>query len=120
MGQRIAGYFELKMNGSTLSARGDFTVNLGAPKREAVLGSRTVDGYTEKVQAPMIKGEITDFSDTHVNDDILLATDATVTIKAGNGKTYMLEEAWYSGDGEINVGTGTVQIEFTGVRGTEA
>jgi len=119
MGKRIAGFFELKHNGTTLSARGTFTINLGRPKRDGVVSSRSVDGFTEVVQIPSCKGMITDFDNLHVIDDILEMTDATVTIKAGNGKTYMIEDAWFSADGEVDVEKGTVQFECQGLGAEE-
>jgi hypothetical protein len=117
--KRIAGFFEIKYNGISVNGRGDFTFNPGQPKREALISSRTVDGFSEKVQAPTLKGMITDFGDLHVVDDILNMVGATVTVKSGNGKTYMLEDAWYSGDGEISFENGTVQFECTGVSAEE-
>lgn len=119
MGERIAGFFELKSDGFVLSAKGSFTVNLGQPKREGILDSRKVVGFGEKPQVPFIEGAITDFSDTHVKDDILNVTDATITIKAGNNKTYMLENAWYAGDGNIDMEKGEIQVRFEGLDAEE-
>lgn len=119
MGTRIAGLFELKANGTTLSAMGTFTFNLGQPKREGVRDSRSTVGYTEMPQTPYLEGAITDYSDLYVKEDILNATDATVTLKAGNGKTYMLENAWYAGDGDIDMEKGEVQVRFEGLDAEE-
>ena len=57
---RVGGIIELKVNSSLLSAKGNFTYNIGRNKKEAVLGADNVHGYKEMPQVPFIEGEITD------------------------------------------------------------
>jgi hypothetical protein len=83
-----------------------------------MVDSKRVIGYSEKPQVPFIEGMISDYSDFSVKD--LTATDgATITIKAGNGKTYMLEDAWYAGEGDIDLEKGEVQVRFEGMDAEE-
>ncbi len=118
MSKRIAGKFELKSNGFELSCKGDFSCNLGADKREGMVDSRKVIGYSAKPQVPFIEGSISDFDDFSVTD-FLNTTGATITIKAGNGKTFMLEDAWYAGEGDISLEKGEVQCRFEGMDAEE-
>lgn len=118
--EAVAGVIEVKGNGVSFNAKGSFTFNLGLIKRDAVLGSNgKVQGYNEAGQVPSIKGLITDKSDVSFSNDIASITDATITLEVPNGKTYMFEEAWYSGDGDGDTGEGTFQLEFQAMRSEE-
>lgn len=57
---RVGGIIELRIDGATLSAKGNFTYNLGRTKREAAVGSDTAHGFKETPQACFIEGEVTD------------------------------------------------------------
>jgi len=46
---RIGGIIQVKVNGATQYVKGDFTVNLGYPKRESVMGS---DGLNHVIRKP--------------------------------------------------------------------
>lgn len=106
-----AGKLNIQLNGRAVDAIGDFTLNLGAGKREPLVGPDRVHGYSEMPQAPSIKGEIRDGSALDVKNEILGMTDATITATVANGKTYMFSEAFYTGDGEIGTEEGKIQLE---------
>ncbi len=108
-----AGLIELKVDGRVYSAKGNFTYNAGVPLREAILGSDGVHGFKETPQAPFIEGEVTDRGDL---DLISLAsiTDATVVLKHGNGKLFMLTGAYYAGDGTGTTEESNVAVRFEG------
>ena len=40
--RRVGGILEVKIDGTLFSAKGEFTYNLGTPKREAVVGADSV------------------------------------------------------------------------------
>lgn len=110
--ERVAGEIEVKSNGVNFSAVGSFTINLGTPKREAEMGSdNKVHGYSEKGQAPYIKGAIRDYSSLNVEEDVFNIKDATITLKAANGKLYYWSDAFYSGTGDITTDNGEVNFE---------
>lgn len=75
------------------------TYATGGPKREAILGSRGVSGYSEKPTVPYIEGTFIDLSDTDFNmlKDI---KNHTVTLTKGNGMLITLNNSWYAGDYE--------------------
>lgn len=107
----IAGHLEITVNGKVLNAIGNFTLNLGRPKREMMVGSDRVHGYSEMPQAPTISGEIRDGSALKVVNDILLMDDATIVAIAANGKKYLFESAVYTGDGAIETEEGKIKFE---------
>lgn len=116
--QRVGGIIQVQINGTVLSAKGDFTYNLGRPKRETVIGSDGVHGSKDMPQVAFIEGEITDRRDFDL-DTVLLATDATVTIGLANGKTIVLSDAHYVGDGNVNTGEGNMDVRFEGATAEE-
>lgn len=111
--QRIAGIISVSIDGELQQAEGDFEINLGAAKRETLIGSDAVHGFKETPQAPMIKGTIRNRRTLDVRRMVEL-TNATIHVGAGNGKAYVLRDAWFSGDGNINTGDSKIDVEFTG------
>jgi hypothetical protein len=116
---RRAGVMNLQVNGEVFDAVGSFTVNYGQPKREELVGPDRVHGYKELPQSPSCSGEIRDSKDVRLIDALLNATNATVTIKFANGKTFMMEEAYYCGDGNLETEEGKIQFEMKGMSAEE-
>ncbi len=110
-GNKRAGILYFKRNGTILDAKGNFTYNLGRDKREAIVGADRVHGYKEAPQVAFVEGEITDKGDLTV-DDILNATDETITLELRNGKTVVFKDAWYAGDGNIQTEEANIQVRF--------
>lgn len=115
---RRSGFLFVKVNGVTYDAKGDYTYNLGQPKREAIVGPDRVHGYKELPQVPFIEGEITDSSNIDVSA-FLNIKDATVTLELANGKVISLSNAWYAGDGNIQTEEANIQVRFEGLRAEE-
>lgn len=111
--QRKGGTIQLQVDGVLQEARGSFTYNLGRPKREALIGSDAVHGYTEKPQVAFIEGEITDRDSLDVAA-LAEMDNVTVTLQLANGKTVMLRNAWYAADGDVGTEEGNVQLRFEG------
>lgn len=113
MGQRRGGTLFVKVDGVQYDAKGNFTYNLGAPKRDGIVGPDRVHGYKELPQIPMIEGEITDSSDLNL-EAFLNISDSTVTLELANGKVFVLRNAWYAGEGNVQTEEGNVQVKFEG------
>jgi hypothetical protein len=96
--QRRAGLIQLQVNGEIQDAKGNFTYNLGRPKREAVIGADGVHGYKEMPQVAFIEGAITDRGTLDLAA-LQTGKDLTVTLTLGNGKLISLGEAWFAGEG---------------------
>lgn len=116
--QRRAGLIQFQTNGEIQDAKGNFTYNMGAPKREAIIGSDRVHGFKEMPQVASIEGAITDRGTLDLR---LLVTlrDATVTISLANGKVFVLRDAWYAGDGNASTEEGEIGVRFEGANAEE-
>ena len=110
---RRAGTLYVRIDGAQRDAIGNWTYNLGSPKREAIVGADRVHGYREMPQVPYIEGEITDESALSLAA-LQNLTDATVTLELANGKLICLRDAWYAADGTVGTEQGNVQVRFEG------
>jgi len=108
---RRAGRIWVRVNGKMLEAKGNYTINPGQDKREAVLGADGVHGYKETPQVAYIEGAMTDHPDLGVADFVNI-TGSTVTLQLNNGKTWVLEDAWYAGEGNITTEEGEIAVRF--------
>ena len=106
------------MEGETYLAKGNFTYNIGTPKKEMVVGSDSVHGFKEMPVVPFIEGALTDTDETDLAA-LQAVRDATVTLELANGKVIVIEEAVYAGDGNVTTEEGEIAARFEGKRGRE-
>lgn len=118
MNRRVGGIVFIKVDGGLLQAKGEFTYNLGRPKREAIVGQDFTHGYKESPQVAFIEGSITDKEDLNL-ENLVLTKDATVTIELANGKTIVLRKAWFAADGNVTSSEGEIEVRFEGIDGEE-
>ena len=116
--KRVGGIISLKIDGDMYFAKGDFTYNLGLPKKEGVVGSDRVHGYKETPQIPFVEGEVTDRQEMSL-ETLVGLKDATITLELANGKVIVLREAWYAGEGTGNTGEGNIGARFEGMSAEE-
>jgi hypothetical protein len=112
--ERRAGIIQVSINGTRIDAKGEFTYNLGRPKREPIVGDDGIHGYTETPQVGYIEGALTDSSNLDL-DAMLRLEDATVTLglavgPGGPQKTIVARSAVYAGDGEAKTREGEIQF----------
>jgi len=115
---RIGGTISLKVDGDMYFVKGDFTYNIGKPKKEGVVGPDRVHGYKEVAQIPFIEGEITDRAEMSL-DTLLNIDGATIMLELANGKVIALREAWYASEGTVNTGEGNIGARFEGMSAEE-
>ena len=115
---RVGGIISLKIDGDMHFAKGDFTYNLGLPKKEGVVGSDRVHGYKEVPQIPFIEGEITDRQEMSL-EALMSINDSTITLELANGKVIALREAWNAAEGTGNTGEGNIGVRFEGMSAEE-
>jgi hypothetical protein len=108
---RRAGLIWLKIDGRQVEAKGDFTIQPGQPKRDAIVGADGIHGYKETPQVAYIEGAITDSADLDTVD-FRKITNSTVTLQLNNAKTWVLEDAWYASEGTLTTGEGEIGIRF--------
>lgn len=111
---RRAGLLLVNVNGERLDVHGNWTVNVGAPKREALVGADRVHGFKEMPQVPSIEGEGRDRADLDLKA-LFNTVGATITIEWANGKTGVLSDAWYAGDGTVESEEGKITLRFEGL-----
>ena len=114
---RVGGILYLRRDGKLLKAKGEFTYNLGVSKREAVVNHQNVD-YKENPQEAYIEGAITDAGDLDVKD-VLSISGETVTLETASGKTIVIRDAFYSGDGNITTDEGEIEFRVSGTQAEE-
>lgn len=115
---RRGGVLFLKKDGTIYDAKGNFTYNLGQPKRDAIVGPDKVHGYKELPQVPYLEGEITDSSTLDLAA-FVNTTDSTLTLELANGKTFVLRNAWYAAEGNGQTEEGNIQVRFEGLSAEE-
>lgn len=116
--QRVGGILQLQVNGAIYDAKGNFSYNLGRGKKEAVLGADRVHGYKEMPQVPFIEGAITD-NETIDLDELVSMKGVTVSLKLANGKSIMLRNAWFAGEGTGSTEEGEFPVRFEAKTGEE-
>ena len=116
--RRVGGIIFVKVDGALLQAKGDFSYNIGEPKKEAVVGQDAVHGFKEEPQVAMIEGSITDNQELDLQA-LQSTVDATVTLELANGKLIVLREAFYASDGNVSTNEGEIEFRFEGISGEE-
>lgn len=116
--QRRGGIIFLKVDSEIQQAKGSFTYNLGMPKRDAIIGADAVHGYKDMPQVAFIEGEITDRQTLNL-EGLVTGENLTVTLELANGKTVVLREAWFAGEGTGNTEEGNIGVRWEGISGEE-
>ena len=112
---KVGGVVYLKVNdkGYTLG-EGEVTFNLGGLKREGVLSSSGVAGHSAKPQVPYCEGELVYTEDLVLGDLLELDEIEKVTVDLYNGKTFILNSAWWASEGNIK-SDGKIDFRFEGI-----
>lgn len=113
MGQPVGGTITLRVGGVRRKAKGEFTYNLGLPKRTPVVGADGVHGYKEEPQAPKISGKITDEGGLSLAE-ILTLRNTPVSLELANGKVIEGRACYYTGEGDVTTGEGEIAFEISG------
>lgn len=111
--QRRAGLIQLQVGGVIQDAKGNFSWNLGVPKRETIVGSDGVHGYKETPQPCFIEGAITDRGTLDVAA-LAGGSGLTITLTTGNGKVIVLRNAWFSGEGTASTEEAEIPVRWEG------
>ncbi|MHC1701802.1 MAG: phage tail tube protein [Humidesulfovibrio sp.] len=113
-GNRRGGKIYLKKDGVLFEAVGEFSYNLGIPKRNSLGGADLeTQGYSEEYQENFIEGAIRDSADLDLKA-FLSFDNATVTLELSTGKTIVQSNAWYAGDGGVKTKEGEIAFRSVG------
>lgn len=110
---RKGGIIYIKVDGSRLQAKGNFTYNLGVAQRTAIVGADEVHGFSESPQVAFIEGEVTDSADLDLAA-LAKMEDVTVTLELANGKVIVLRNGWFAGEGTGNTEEANIGVRFEG------
>lgn len=117
---RRAGCVYLKIDGELRDAKGSYSYNLGIPKRDPIVGADSIHGYKETPQVAFIEGAITDSDDLDVKA-LAEQDNVTVTLELATGKTIVLSNAWYAGEGTVTTEEGEIAVRWESrVQATES
>jgi hypothetical protein len=108
---RRAGRVFLKVDGELFDAKGSFSYNLGQDKRDGIIGADGIHGYKETPQIPYIEGAITDRGDLDL-EKVCLQDNVTVTLELVSGKTIVLANAWFSGEGTVTTEEAEIAVRW--------
>ena len=110
----VSGLFNLKINGTLYTSKGNFTYNHGGIKNEAqVAGNGDIAGFKTSRIIPFIEGELFDTRDLDVKA-IKSIVDAEITLELANGKVFVLIGAHWAGDGNVGTEEANFAIRFEG------
>jgi len=116
--ERVGGIIQFKADGDILTAKGEFTYDLGGVQREEVVGSDQTVDYKEEPVAAFVEGAITDRQDLDMASVHAMA-GVTVTLLLANGKTVVFANAVYAGDRQVSTEEGEANVKFIAQRGVE-
>lgn len=116
--QRRAGIITVQIDGEIMDAKGEFTYNLGQPKRTAIVGIDRVHGYKDEPQVAFVEGKITDRKGLDLSK-LVNKTGVTVTLQLAVGKMFVLKDAWYASEGTVTTNEAEVAVRFEGILGEE-
>jgi hypothetical protein len=116
--QRRAGLIQVQVQGEVQDAKGNFSYNLGRPKRETIVGPDRVHGYKETPQPAFIEGAITDRGTLDLGA-LAIGKDLTITLTLGNGKVIVLRDAWFAGEGTASSEEAEIPVKWEGINAEE-
>lgn len=112
---RIGGVVYLRVNDKLHTlGDGEVSMNAGGLKREAVLSSSGVAGFSAKPQVPYCEGEILCTKELDI-EALGKTEDADVTVELYNGKTFALYNAYWASEGELT-SDGKLKFRFEGLK----
>lgn len=116
--QRRAGTLFFKVDGTQYDAKGTFTYAPNFEKKTAIVGADKVHGFAGEQVPAFIEGAVTDAPELNLAA-LVGVEDATVTLELANGKTFMLRNAWYAGEGNPSTEQAEIPVRFEGLEGEE-
>ena len=95
---------------------GEWSYNLGRPKRSTIAGPDKVHGYKEEPQPAFIEGKVLDKATLSLKD-LVGMDDATVILQLANGpdgpaKSIGLTGAWFAAEGTANANSAEIDVRF--------
>lgn len=107
------GIIFARLDGDLLPFKeGTLTVNFGGAERTPVMVNGQIF-FTEATTPGVVSGTLLHTSATEI-EKLQAKTAATITLETDSGKTFRMNNAFYSGPPELSAGEGDLTVEFTG------
>lgn len=113
MGDIRCGTLVLKIDGVQYAIAGDFTIKTLDEKREPVVGMDGSGGPKVERMLPSIEGQIRDRAGLDVKA-ITRMMGVTITAEQENGKAWVLRDAFFSGEGDLDPSESTLSASWHG------
>ncbi|NRA62963.1 MAG: phage tail tube protein [Pseudobacteriovorax sp.] len=115
----LSGIFNLRINGTLVTAGGSFTFNHGGIRNEAkISGDGKVAGFKSMGTVPFIEGEL--IYTPGIDSKALQAIQGgEIILELANGKVFVLINAHWAGDGNIQTEDGNYSVRFEGTDSEE-
>ncbi|MFC3674659.1 phage tail tube protein [Ferrovibrio xuzhouensis] len=110
----IGGTVYFKIDGAQYSVGGKFTFKPAKVSREPKVGLSGTPNYTEKPVVQQVDCELqhtADLDPMNLND----LKGVTLTFELVNGQSYLLSNAYQSGEYEVDAAEGSIPVTFVGV-----
>lgn len=114
MSSRIAGVGSLTVDGRQLAVRANLVVSPDPVTREMLAGQDRVHGFREMPRVPYIEADISLQPDFAI-EDLVTMVDVTAIAELADGRVFVLREAMYKGETEVNTHDGQHKARFEGV-----
>jgi hypothetical protein len=111
--KRIGGTAFLKVDGVQVSLRGTLTIMPSNVTREGIAGMDGVHGFKETPRVPSIEIQISKTPEIKLTT-LAGWTGKTVTADCADGTTFVLNDAFVSGDVSLDGNEGAVTVKFEG------
>jgi len=102
----VGGTVYVQIDGRQVAAKGNWTFNIGNPKQE-----QQQHGITSMWQPSKLEGVITDVEEEDM-DALTQLQGATLTLELQNGKTWVMREGSFTGDGDATTEAGEIAVTF--------
>ncbi len=107
----VGGVAYFWAGGRQLRVRGDFKLQPNNFQYEGVAGQDGVHGRKKVPVIPTVEANISDDGTLSLQDMAAMVNE-TVTVELDNGKTYIYQQARYSGLAQLDTGEGQISVKF--------
>ena len=114
----VAGVASMRLNGQPVHVKGDMTINLGTPIREALEVATGPVGYKQRAGTPMVEFETIKDSTVSLRE-LAELSDVPVTVTLNDGTTYAFEGAWAEGENNLSSEENTIALTIKALSAEE-
>ncbi|WP_293392945.1 phage tail tube protein [Nevskia sp.] len=113
MANRLLGRATIKADGRTLQTKRGCTLDPGGEQRTAVVGSRSVHGFTAELMPPTLDCRITQTAEFGL-EEIRSIEDATIVFEGDDGINYVISGGFSTTTPKLAEVEGEITAQFSG------